>query len=358
MALTRRIARPLLASVFIAGGVEAIRDPEGKAKAAQAVTVPLTRQFPSLPGRSGAAGPGQRRGAGRWWGHSSPPVASAGSLSVALIASIIPTTYAGHRFWEEEDDASRAEQRAHFLKNLGLLGGLILAAADTEGEPSLGWRALHRAARNRAAVAVGRTAGSSSARKSRNSVADGVTVFARQARVRRRRGAQGPSRPRRLPRSSRQVQDAAALGAQRADLTAHHLADTLPGVGQQLAGESRRGRSAGRTRRSPSRPLRNPRLAPHATLARTAPASSSRVPSVSSSAEVTVTPQRPPGVPTLRTQVPPHRRRDPARRAPDRFRERCAITSRILWIPGADGNVQPGGPARTGAGRRRFGRWG
>jgi hypothetical protein len=29
----------------------------------------------------------------------------------------------------------------HFLKNLGLLGGLLLAAADTEGRPSIGWRA-------------------------------------------------------------------------------------------------------------------------------------------------------------------------------------------------------------------------
>jgi hypothetical protein len=29
----------------------------------------------------------------------------------------------------------------HFVKNLGLLGGLILAAVDTEGEPSLSWRA-------------------------------------------------------------------------------------------------------------------------------------------------------------------------------------------------------------------------
>ncbi len=64
--------------------------------------------------------------------------------AVALIGSIIPTTYAGRRFWEEEDEASRAQQRIDFLKNLGLLAGLILEAVDTEGSPSLMWRATHR----------------------------------------------------------------------------------------------------------------------------------------------------------------------------------------------------------------------
>ena len=38
----------------------------------------------------------------------------------------------------------RAQQQMHFFKNLALLGGLILAAVDTEGEPSLGWRARRR----------------------------------------------------------------------------------------------------------------------------------------------------------------------------------------------------------------------
>ncbi|MBO0730635.1 MAG: hypothetical protein J2P57_15370, partial [Acidimicrobiaceae bacterium] len=64
--------------------------------------------------------------------------------ALALIGTIIPTTYAGHRFWEEEDEATRAQQRIHFLKNLGLLGGLILELFDTEGSPSLRWKASHR----------------------------------------------------------------------------------------------------------------------------------------------------------------------------------------------------------------------
>jgi hypothetical protein len=61
-----------------------------------------------------------------------------------LAGSVIPTTLAGHRYWEIHDDpARRAQQKIHFFKNLGLLGGLMLAAVDTEGRPGLAWRAQH-----------------------------------------------------------------------------------------------------------------------------------------------------------------------------------------------------------------------
>src|SRR5205814_8182304 len=52
-------------------------------------------------------------------------------LSAAVLAaSLVPTTAAGHRFWEEESPQSKAMQRTHFLKNLAILGGLIIAATD------------------------------------------------------------------------------------------------------------------------------------------------------------------------------------------------------------------------------------
>ena len=63
--------------------------------------------------------------------------------SLLLAGSLVPTTLAGHRFWEEKDPQERYRQRSNFLKNVGLLGGLILAAVDTEGRPGLAWRAKH-----------------------------------------------------------------------------------------------------------------------------------------------------------------------------------------------------------------------
>jgi putative oxidoreductase len=155
MALSRRIARPLLASIFVVGGLDAVRNPEGKAKKGEAASEPLGETAGALPldpdqlvRINGAVqiGAGVLLATGKFRRLA----------SVALIGSIIPTTYAGHRFWEETDPVTRTQQRMHFLKNLGLLGGLILAAVDTEGEPSLGWRAKRRARQLETVVALGR----------------------------------------------------------------------------------------------------------------------------------------------------------------------------------------------------------
>jgi uncharacterized membrane protein YphA (DoxX/SURF4 family) len=47
-----------------------------------------------------------------------------------LAGTLVPTTLAGHRFWEELDEDARNTQIAHFAKNLGLLGGLLLIATE------------------------------------------------------------------------------------------------------------------------------------------------------------------------------------------------------------------------------------
>ena len=143
MSLSRTVARPLLAAIFIYDGWDAVRNPSGKVKQAEPVLLPIAEKVPLLP--QDAETLVQINGA---------VMIAAGTLmalgkfrrlaALALIGSIIPTTYAGHRFWEEEDEATKAQQRIHFLKNLGLLGGLILEAFDTEGSPSLMWRATHR----------------------------------------------------------------------------------------------------------------------------------------------------------------------------------------------------------------------
>jgi uncharacterized membrane protein YphA (DoxX/SURF4 family) len=147
----------MLSSIFIVGGLDALRNPEGKVKRAEAVTQPLTERFPALPQDTetlvrinGAVqvGAGALLATGKFRRLA----------ALVLLGSLVPTTYAGHRYWEEADDAKRAEQKMHLLKNLGLAGGLILAALDTEGAPSLGWRAKRKAHNLGTAVAVGRAA--------------------------------------------------------------------------------------------------------------------------------------------------------------------------------------------------------
>jgi putative oxidoreductase len=43
---------------------------------------------------------------------------------------VIPTTFAGHPFWEEEDERARTNEQNHFFKNLAMLGAALIIIAD------------------------------------------------------------------------------------------------------------------------------------------------------------------------------------------------------------------------------------
>jgi uncharacterized membrane protein YphA (DoxX/SURF4 family) len=151
MALTRRVARPMLAAVFVSGGIDTLRNPGPKAEAAEPVADQLSDSPAPLPDDTDQLVKV----------NGIVQIVAGGLLAIgrfrrlsatALAISLVPTTLAGHRFWEEDDPEARAQQQIHFLKNVGLLGGLLLAMFDTEGAPSVGWRAK-RAARRAGAVA-------------------------------------------------------------------------------------------------------------------------------------------------------------------------------------------------------------
>lgn len=146
--ILRRIARPLLAAAFVSSGVDTLRNPKSRVQAAEPMLdkVPdqvreaLPEQVPTDPESLVKLDAAVKIGAGLALGLGKFPRLSA----LLLAGSLVPST-AAHRFWEYEDPDERAAQQEQFLKNLGLLGGLLLAAADTHGKPSLGWRAKHAA---------------------------------------------------------------------------------------------------------------------------------------------------------------------------------------------------------------------
>jgi putative oxidoreductase len=43
---------------------------------------------------------------------------------------LIPTTVVGHAFWQEPEVTGRKNQQVQFLKNLGLIGGLLLVLTE------------------------------------------------------------------------------------------------------------------------------------------------------------------------------------------------------------------------------------
>ena len=132
-------ARPLIAGMFIYGGIDSFRHPSSK----EALARKVVGDFPEQLGTGLYAAQVVRLngavqvGAGVALASGVAPRIAA----LALAGSLVPTTLAGHRFWEERDAAKRHAQTIQFLKNLSMLGGLLLAAADTGGRPSIPWRA-------------------------------------------------------------------------------------------------------------------------------------------------------------------------------------------------------------------------
>ncbi|WP_093714734.1 DoxX family protein [Actinacidiphila alni] len=139
MALLRRIARPMLASMFLSGGWSTLRDPAAVADTAAPVATPIAERIKGLPKDpeqlvriNGAV----QVGAGVLLALGRAPRPAA----LLLAGTLVPTTLAAHPYWTVEDPAERARQRIHFFKNLSMLGGLLIAAADTHGKPSLAYR--------------------------------------------------------------------------------------------------------------------------------------------------------------------------------------------------------------------------
>jgi putative oxidoreductase len=134
----------MLASIFIVQGLDSLMHPDTKAPAAEKVVRPLAERVPVVPDNVEQAV--RLNGAVQLVAGSLLAIGKFPRLSAAaLAASLIPTTAAGHRFWESSDKQERAQQKVHFLKNVTMLGGLLIAASDTAGNPSIAWRGRHAA---------------------------------------------------------------------------------------------------------------------------------------------------------------------------------------------------------------------
>jgi putative oxidoreductase len=140
----RTTARVLLSGIFIASGARALANPDRLVPKAKKLA---DRMAPALEKANLPADPRTlvRINAAAQLGGGI--LLATGLLTrpaaTVLAASLIPTTVSGHPFWTFTDENERYQQQVHFLKNMGLLGGLLLAAADTEGQPGLKWRLGH-----------------------------------------------------------------------------------------------------------------------------------------------------------------------------------------------------------------------
>jgi len=137
MSLIRMVARPMLASMFVVGGINALREAPslaGKAKpVADKLAPALATAMPQLPIPTDAATWVRLNGAVHVVGGAMLATGHLPRLtSWALAATLVPTTVAGHAFWQQSDPTARKNQSVHFFKNVSMIGGLLMAGIDPD----------------------------------------------------------------------------------------------------------------------------------------------------------------------------------------------------------------------------------
>lgn len=134
----RRIARPLLASIFINEGIDTLRNPQARIESAEPALEKITEPL-NIPIDATTAvrvNGTVMTVAGLALATGKTPRIAASILSASLVA----TTVVGHPFWSMRDKEERVVHRKAFTRNLVFLGGLLHAAVDTNGKPSRKWR--------------------------------------------------------------------------------------------------------------------------------------------------------------------------------------------------------------------------
>lgn len=233
--LLRRVARPLLAAMFVAGGINELRSPDYHRQPARWVRDTGARAIPAAASADelmlSQVDAAIKIGAGSLLALGRMPRACA----AALAANLVPTTLAAHSFWQFTDESERTMQQIHFLKNCSMLGGLLLAAADTEGKPSAAWRAREvtreagrtgKAARKAAArdrKALGRRARKAAAKEAKRSAKRAATAGERLSEA---RGAGQAGRA--GAKLSRKAAKGGGKAAKRAKHARKSLAEAVP----------------------------------------------------------------------------------------------------------------------------------
>lgn len=147
MNIVRFLGRSALAGFFVVNGLKAVRKPDAFAADAQPVAdafVPFARR--TLPPTVSAYLPDDTAGLVRLNGAAS----LAGGLSMftgigrrtgaaMAAASMLPHVAASNPL--KASPANRDAARSLFVRNLALLGAALIVTQDTQGNPSLLWRA-------------------------------------------------------------------------------------------------------------------------------------------------------------------------------------------------------------------------
>lgn len=151
MTVLRNLARPMLASMFVLGGVDSLKNAKAMAPAAQPLADRIEKLAPDSPVPTDPATLVRATGAAQVIGGAMLATGRFPRLASLLLAgTLVPTTLTAHRFWDEHDPSVKQNQRMHFFKNVSMLGGLLMATLDPDPHKKI----LVRRAKDRAVEAA------------------------------------------------------------------------------------------------------------------------------------------------------------------------------------------------------------
>jgi len=144
MSISRRLARPLLASSFVASGVDALLHPDSHVERFRKVEPALEKAGipPSIASDTRLlvrVSGGITALAGLMLATNRNPRSAA--LTLAVITA--PVTLVNNPVWTAAGKERKKEMRRGLLTGASLVGGLLIAGLDKDGKPSLAWRAGH-----------------------------------------------------------------------------------------------------------------------------------------------------------------------------------------------------------------------
>ncbi len=160
--LTRRVARPLLASWFVVEGLDALRHTDEHTERLKAAWRRVGARVEALPDvppddtlrtLTRAFGAGTALAGLMLATNRAPRLASTALALLTIPVAVIdaPTRDRTSRAGTARTGAGTTRDDHAFVRDLSLIGGAVLAGLDREGNPSIGWRV--RNARERAATA-------------------------------------------------------------------------------------------------------------------------------------------------------------------------------------------------------------
>ncbi|NKE10066.1 MULTISPECIES: DoxX family membrane protein [Kocuria] len=145
MSIVRRIARPLLATGYIVNGIDSFRNSSTAAEHLDPALKTVRRAVPqAAPALQNSAVVAQGLAAAQVGAAALFALGKAPRLaSTVLISTTAVNAYLDFRAADNGTKEERAARRNSGLKNVSLVGATMLAAVDTDGSPSLMWRAEH-----------------------------------------------------------------------------------------------------------------------------------------------------------------------------------------------------------------------